>query len=297
MTEIKNCAIIRDLLPGYIEQLLSNDGKAAVTAHLADCPQCRQIYSDMKEGTNESTTDQPALDGFKKIRRRTRRLKWIAASTLTLIFGALITEFLLFFVIGKPASTHLLDSISCTYDNASGSLTIEGRAENLNICKVVWETDSEEDFLINVLVYERASLPFVSETHDFALTIPDAEGYDVCIACPNYDRTKIYSWRNDHYKQIDQMEEAIFCEFPSLNPEKDILSCRPGIHTANNMNWLVFSVDHLIGENASWWYWGDKLVTDGELEPAGYDIWVSLEQPYQIQIEYWNETAQKDGPM
>ena len=37
-----SCDIIRDLLPLYAEDMVSDDTKAMVEEHLADCPDCAQ---------------------------------------------------------------------------------------------------------------------------------------------------------------------------------------------------------------------------------------------------------------
>ena len=50
MTEpIINCNLIRDLLPSYLDDICTQDTKAAVNQHLADCPQCRDLAKMMQE--------------------------------------------------------------------------------------------------------------------------------------------------------------------------------------------------------------------------------------------------------
>lgn len=284
-TTIHNCDIIRDLLPGYLEHLLSDAGEQAVKKHLNGCPDCRKICEEMKKEAPEagpSPEDQCALDGFRKIRRHTRHLKLLAAGTLILMLMGVLSGFLMLFVIGKPAGTSWIDSVSCSYDNSTDSLTIQGHAQNLNIRKVLWEEDASDETMINILVYEAEALPFTSETHDFTITVPGIKGRDVCLACPNYDRSRIYSWRDDHYELIEQMEEAIRREIGTFDPERNLLTCYPRIYDKDGRKWLTFHVDCVTGENASWWHWGDKIVTDGDLEPTGYEIWVSLSEPRRI---------------
>ena len=48
-TTIRNCSIVRDLLPGYTEHLLSEAGEEAVREHLSSCKDCEKIYRQMKE--------------------------------------------------------------------------------------------------------------------------------------------------------------------------------------------------------------------------------------------------------
>lgn len=284
-TTIQNCDIIRDLLPGYAEHLLSGAGEKAVQDHLAYCKDCEKIYNHMKDGDSErkvSRKEERALDGFRKIRRRTRHLKLLLISAFALIFCGILSGFLKLFVIGSPAGTHWIDSVSCTYDEETGSLTIQGYAQNINIRKVVWEKDHEEDTLIYVLVYETEALPFTSATHDFTLTIPDARGMDVCLACPKYDRTSIYSWKKDHYELVQRMEEAVYQTVPATDPDTTPLSCASGIALYNGQEGLIFYPEYVTGEGAAWWTWNDMITTDGSLEPADFEIWVSLEEPHEV---------------
>ena len=43
-----NCNIIQDLLPLYIEQLVSEKSKIEIEEHLKECSQCTKIYEEMR---------------------------------------------------------------------------------------------------------------------------------------------------------------------------------------------------------------------------------------------------------
>lgn len=43
-----NCAVARDLLPLYVDELLSAETAALLDAHLADCPACRETLARMR---------------------------------------------------------------------------------------------------------------------------------------------------------------------------------------------------------------------------------------------------------
>ncbi len=49
MNKIESCKIIRDLLPGYINEILSETGANAFSEHIKTCEECSQIYFSMKE--------------------------------------------------------------------------------------------------------------------------------------------------------------------------------------------------------------------------------------------------------
>ena len=44
MTKLDSCDIIRDLLPGYIDGVLSKTGTNAVKEHLDKCGECNRVY-------------------------------------------------------------------------------------------------------------------------------------------------------------------------------------------------------------------------------------------------------------
>ena len=45
----RECSLIRDLLPLYVEQMVSEESKKIIEEHLAQCPSCKKVYEDMKE--------------------------------------------------------------------------------------------------------------------------------------------------------------------------------------------------------------------------------------------------------
>ena len=69
MNENYPCDIIQDLLPGYIDEILSETGTRVVKEHLEECEKCNHVYLEMKEGLNseEELNETLALDGFKKV--------------------------------------------------------------------------------------------------------------------------------------------------------------------------------------------------------------------------------------
>lgn len=77
MNENYPCDIIQDLLPGYIDEILSETGTRVVKEHLEECEKCNHVYLEMKEGLNseEELNETLALDGFKKVQQHTKKIK------------------------------------------------------------------------------------------------------------------------------------------------------------------------------------------------------------------------------
>ena len=46
-----SCAVVRDLLPSFVEGLTSEETDAAVEAHLSSCPDCARIRRQIPQYT------------------------------------------------------------------------------------------------------------------------------------------------------------------------------------------------------------------------------------------------------
>lgn len=89
MREEIHCNIIRDLLPSYVDELVSRESRELVEAHVSGCSGCMECLRKMKAGMEGNSGDgkmqERAVDYLAKIRRYERRL---------LVFG-LVISFLL----------------------------------------------------------------------------------------------------------------------------------------------------------------------------------------------------------
>ena len=52
----KDCNIVQDLLPNYIERLTNEETNKFIEEHLKTCEDCKKIYDDMKESLNKKTS-------------------------------------------------------------------------------------------------------------------------------------------------------------------------------------------------------------------------------------------------
>lgn len=297
------CDIIRDLLPGYIDEILSETGINTVQEHLAECEACHKVFLEMKEDWISETEvkEQIALDGFKKVRRRTRMLKIALGAALSLLLLSTLSIFVKVFVIGKPLSTHEIEinAEELSYDEETACLTINGTV-NLASCRVTrveWQQSEEDRNEVNILVYAAETLPFQPEKAEFNLTVPDMKGKIAYLACPEYDRRELYNWKHYHNEKMIELESKIYDRFPELDRNRDALSYTSGIETVNGTEGISFCVHSVIGENATFRTFNDQIITDGDLESRDFDIWISLEEPYQILLfdyrtgQYTDNTA------
>lgn len=85
------CNIINDLLPLYNENLISQDTRALVDKHLANCTKCRKKLKDMQTPTNiSSNLSTVPLKNIKRklLKKRIETVVFTAALTLAILVAA-----------------------------------------------------------------------------------------------------------------------------------------------------------------------------------------------------------------
>ena len=211
------CNIIRDILPLYIEDMVSPDTAAFVEEHLKECEACRTILESMKEsnGLEEICTSSmkplednaaPLMALKKKMRKRKILTIAISAlSTAAVLFGVL---FILVFH-GVPANSDMLSMNTEFQYNDSAYLDqsfalhlsrLDGLPLNVSV-KNIYETD--EHGKKELIGYEITPLILqlnlgqdpgsytIGYTY-FGNSAPD-DGFDFTITVKFKDRTVVYS--------------------------------------------------------------------------------------------------------
>ena len=64
----KNCKVISDLLPLYLDEACSDESKKIVKEHLKECEKCRLLAQDMKKSISDKKI--PAQDDTQ-VRKKT----------------------------------------------------------------------------------------------------------------------------------------------------------------------------------------------------------------------------------
>lgn len=127
------CNIIRDLLPLYIEDMVSDDTISFVEEHISRCAACRAELQIMKNPTNleenisvETNNDVENFQNFKREWKRKNKILVGKAATIAIIcilFVGIIAASLVITDIRKgyeiPFEREELDSISMTYVSSS----------------------------------------------------------------------------------------------------------------------------------------------------------------------------------
>lgn len=72
------CAMIADLIPLYAEGLCSEESRAAVEAHIAECEECRKLCEAAPAQTASAEAPLPdETKVFKKVSRKMKKNKWL----------------------------------------------------------------------------------------------------------------------------------------------------------------------------------------------------------------------------
>ncbi len=88
MKESISCEIVQDLLPNYIEGILSNESKELVSKHLDNCVYCKKEH--------ESMTSVIHLDSFEE--RRINYLKGIHKKSASILLLCIILSIITFII-------------------------------------------------------------------------------------------------------------------------------------------------------------------------------------------------------
>ena len=81
-----DCATIRDLLPLYVDDVLSKESKALISGHLATCESCRDEFAKMQsEFAKLPPNDGAKFDALKAIKKKLFRQKVIVAAIASVL--------------------------------------------------------------------------------------------------------------------------------------------------------------------------------------------------------------------
>ena len=68
------CHVIRDLLPGYVDGLASEDTVKLVEEHVQTCPECRAALEAMRAPEPVTVPEEKEIDYLRTTRKKSRRV-------------------------------------------------------------------------------------------------------------------------------------------------------------------------------------------------------------------------------
>lgn len=96
MKEKKDCKIVQDLLPNYIEKLTNEETNTFIENHLKECTECRKVYENMKKEikANGNTRDKREVKYIKKYSNKMKVLKTIILAIVLIYIGIIGYKFI-----------------------------------------------------------------------------------------------------------------------------------------------------------------------------------------------------------
>lgn len=91
MKEKKDCKIVQDLLPNYIEKLTNEETNLFIKEHLKECNECQKILENMQKelNINSNKRDEREVKYIKKFSNKMKVLKFIILA-LIIIYVAIV---------------------------------------------------------------------------------------------------------------------------------------------------------------------------------------------------------------
>lgn len=311
MNKEYSCDIIQDLLPGYLDGLLSEAGMEAVRGHIGSCENCRRAYEEMKEEWYLQEQLLPdkgeklVFDGMKKVHSYTKRLKIALGMLLGVFLIVCMGIFLKIYVFGSVTSSFDFQNMKYFYDKDENDLVLSGSLNHGRVSRVEWKDSAEEANTIYVMVYGAETLPFLQGTKEFSVTIPDVKGKTVYLAGAEYNRYEVYNWEHDQYEILWELEQEIYRDYPEFDytkgtkTDKYIINYSGGTEIVDGREGIQYGVERIrsVDDEEVWVQrYGDQIVTNGEIEPLGFEIWISLEEPHQIRFLNYETGVYSESP-
>ena len=117
----KECSIIRDMLPLYFENMVSEDTAEFVKKHIENCPDCAAELKAMKSGKEISETEPSKRESDAKVitavKKKIAKKIVKTVAVVCLAFAGLLSAVLLYTGIGHPVTR---DNISLSTKTESG---------------------------------------------------------------------------------------------------------------------------------------------------------------------------------
>ena len=165
MKEKRNCKIVQDLLPNYIEHLTNEETNKYIEEHLTNCEDCKKIYENMKKeltSNNNPSANRKKANYFKKYNRKLRVFE-ISSIILLLIAVGIFVYYTFFWREAYLGAANALVDAVTTYPDTfyaeieeieteeprgefQGSKTLKVKGLEIN------EERFEKEFYINLVI-------------------------------------------------------------------------------------------------------------------------------------------------
>ena len=81
----KECKIVQDLLPNYLEKVTNEETNEFIKAHIVECKECEKIYQSMKQDIKVNTFEsKETINYMKRFNTRLKLLRNIILITIVI---------------------------------------------------------------------------------------------------------------------------------------------------------------------------------------------------------------------
>lgn len=84
MKENRDCKIIQDLLPNYIEKLTNEETNIYIESHLKECSECKKVFENMQKDLKLNVTKKDNRE-VKYIKKFSNKMKWLKVIILIIV--------------------------------------------------------------------------------------------------------------------------------------------------------------------------------------------------------------------
>lgn len=168
------CSIIQDLLPLYVDGVVSEDTAQVVEEHFETCEACRKTYEQMKQGLELPANPDLNQENFQALKTVKQTLKWkriaVAATSALLTFVLVVSGYMVFQNIGVVHDFFDPSQRPSLRDNQTDDW------QPLQFHPNFTSPESTEIFRFDNLFYSREVVNDASSEGPVSLRFRDAEG-------------------------------------------------------------------------------------------------------------------------
>lgn len=152
-----NHSIFRDLVPGYIENLTSEDTNRQMEKHMEHCDNCRKYLKEMQddlflESVSEQRKEERNIDFLKTVKSKNRKKIFTIVTSLTSIFLILILGYYLMFVRMWIADEN---DVQKTIKHQGTDVTLSFKSKNENRHLLIKKDELDQGYVGSIIVYEQ----------------------------------------------------------------------------------------------------------------------------------------------
>ena len=193
-----SCAIVRDLLPLYVDELVSAETKNAVGEHLEECGACKSVLRDIMPEQQEKESNIKQVDYLKKV--RTKSMKWTSIITIVGIILTLFGISMIYYTGSESQSSDIVYQTSV--EGKTICIEMKAASDTQRISRVEF---SSSKGMVNVDVYTTPKLFFENAEKDYSYTI-------------DYDVTQVHMGNTVLWENGMDISEKASILYSSWNP-------------------------------------------------------------------------------